>query len=107
MLNQLEIVGQEISTETNFNSQSVRTVEEAESFANKIGFPSHGLVVMLSSDSLERTEIFKGINTEEKLTEIVTFALNKSSTGKCISKQICGRYIIQLECRILLKLLEI
>jgi hypothetical protein len=82
MLNQLEIVGQEISTETNFNSQSVRTVEEAESFANKIGFPSHGLVVMLSSDSLERTEIFKGINTEEKLTEIVNFALSKSSTGK-------------------------
>ncbi|MGL5924253.1 DUF6671 family protein [Chroococcidiopsis sp.] len=81
-LNQLEIVGQEISTETNFNSQSVRTVEEAESFARKIGFPSHGLVVMLSSDSLERTEIFKGINTEEKLTEIVTFALSKSSTGK-------------------------
>ncbi|AFY86811.1 DUF6671 family protein [Chroococcidiopsis thermalis] len=82
MLNQLEIVGQEIFTETNFNSQSVRTVEEAESFANKIGFPSHGLVVMLSSDSLERTEIFKGINTEEKLTEIVNFALSKSSTGK-------------------------
>ncbi|MDV2991167.1 MAG: hypothetical protein N4J56_000821 [Chroococcidiopsis sp. SAG 2025] len=81
-LNQLEIVGQEISTETNFNGQSVRTVEEAESFARKIGFPSHGLVVMLSSDSLERTEIFKGINTEEKLTEIVTFALSKSSSGK-------------------------
>ncbi|OWY66523.1 hypothetical protein B7486_36275 [cyanobacterium TDX16] len=81
-LNQLEIIGQEISTETNFNSQSVRTVEEAESFARKIGFPSHGLVVMLSSDSLERTEIFKGIDTEEKLIEIVTFALSKSSTGK-------------------------
>lgn len=81
-LNQLEIVGQEISTETNFNSQSVRTVEAAESFARKIGFPSHGLVIMLSADSSEREEIFKGINTEDKLRKIVTFALSKSSTGK-------------------------
>ncbi|MBE9016201.1 hypothetical protein IQ272_08625 [Chroococcidiopsidales cyanobacterium LEGE 13417] len=81
-LNQLEIVGQEISTETNFNSQSIRTVEEADSFAREIGFPSHGLVVMLSPDSSDREEIFKGINTAEKLREIVTFALSKSLTGK-------------------------
>jgi len=81
-VNQLEIVGQEISTETNFNSQSVRTVEEAELFARKIGFPSHGLVVMLDADSSDEAEIFKGINTEEKLRETVTFALNKSAIGK-------------------------
>ncbi|PSM47409.1 hypothetical protein C7Y66_19925 [Chroococcidiopsis sp. CCALA 051] len=81
-LNQLEIVGQEISTETNFNSQSIRTVEEADSFAREIGFPSHGLVVMLNPNSSDREEIFKGINTAEKLREIVTFALSKSLTGK-------------------------
>jgi len=81
-VNQLEIVGQEISTETNFNSQSVRTIEEAELFARKIGFPSHGLVVMLDADSSDEAEIFKGINTEEKLRETVTFALNKSAIGK-------------------------
>ena len=81
-LNQLEIVGQEISTETNFNSRLVKTVEEAELFASEIGFPSHGLVVMLNSDSLDRAEIFKGINTAEKLRETVAFALSKSSIGK-------------------------
>jgi hypothetical protein len=81
-LNELEIVGQEISTETNFNSQSVRTVEEAELFAAKIGFPIHGLVVMLDAKSSNPDEIFKGITTEEKLREIVTFALSKSATGK-------------------------
>lgn len=81
-LNQLEIVGQEISTETNFNSQAIKSVEEAQSFARKIGFPSHGLVIMLNPDSSDREEIFKGINTQERLREIVTFAFSKSTTGK-------------------------
>ena len=81
-LNQLEIVGQEISTETNFNSRSVRNVKEAELFASEIGFPSHGLIVMLNSDSSEQKEIFKGINTADKLRETVAFALSKSSIGK-------------------------
>ena len=82
LLHNLEIVGQEISTETNFNSQSVRSVAEAKLFARKMGFPEHGLVVMLDAKSSNTNEIFKGINTEAKLTEIVTFALNKSTTGK-------------------------
>lgn len=82
LLHELEIVGQEISTETNFNSQSVRSIEEAEIFARKIGFSEHGLVVMLDSPSSNADEIFKGINTEEKFREIVAFALSKSSTGK-------------------------
>ena len=81
-LNELEIIGQEISTETNFNSQSVRTVEEANRFADEIGFPAHGLVVMLDAKSSNSDEIFKGITTEAKLREIVTFALSKSLTGK-------------------------
>jgi hypothetical protein len=82
LLYELEIIGQEISTETNFNSHFVRSVEEANLFARKIGFPSHGLVVMLDSKSSNSDEIFKGITTEEKLREIVTFALSKSSTSK-------------------------
>jgi hypothetical protein len=82
LLNDLEIVGQEISTETNFNNQSVRTVAEAELFARKIGFPEHGLVVMLDAKSSNSGEIFKGITTEEKLREIVVFTLSKSLMGK-------------------------
>jgi len=81
LLHELEIIGQEISTETNFNSQSVRTIEEAELFARKIGFPEHGLVVMLDAKSSNSDEIFKGITTEEQLRESVTFALSKSSIG--------------------------
>lgn len=82
LLHELEIIGQEISTETNFNSQSVRTVDEAELFARKIGFPNHGLVVMLDAKSSNSSEIFKGITDGKELRKIVTFALSKSLTGK-------------------------
>lgn len=41
--NDLEIIGQEISTETNHNHTQVSTIEEALEFAASIGFPEHGL----------------------------------------------------------------
>lgn len=81
-LNELEIVGQEISTETNFNCQSVRNFEEAKIFAEKTDFPTHGLVVMLDAESKNPDDIFKGITTLEELREKVAFALKKSPKGK-------------------------
>lgn len=77
-LNELEIVGQEFSTVTNFNHKTIKTVEEAFDFAQKIGFPEHGLVVMFDVSSKSRNEIIKGIVTEKQLTEAVELALSKS-----------------------------
>ncbi|HEY9596229.1 MAG TPA: DUF6671 family protein [Cyanophyceae cyanobacterium] len=80
--NELEIVGQEASTETNYAHQSVSTLEDAYKFADEIGFPEHGLVVMVAASSQSQDEIFKGITTKEQLQEAVSLALAKSPNGK-------------------------
>ncbi|MCU0535346.1 MAG: hypothetical protein MUD14_15770 [Hydrococcus sp. Prado102] len=79
--NDLEIIGQELSTDTNHSHTQVSTLEEALEFAEKIGFPKHGLVVMSSKNATDREEIFKGIITEKKLVKSVEKCLRKSSTG--------------------------
>jgi hypothetical protein len=79
--NDLEIIGQEISTETNHSHSQISTIEEALKFAAKIGFSEHGLVVMSSKATTNKEEIFKGIITEEKLIKTVENSLKNSSTG--------------------------
>lgn len=78
--NNLEIMGEEISTETNYNHQQVGTVAEAIDFAQKIGFPAHGVVVMSSPNPTAKDEIVKGITSAEGLTQAVESALQKSTT---------------------------
>lgn len=74
----LEIFGQEFSTETNYSHQCVTTVEQAYDFALKVGFPEHGLVVMSDSSTTNQSEIIKGITTEEQLLESVKRLLTQS-----------------------------
>ncbi len=79
--NQLEIIGEEFSLETNHNYQLIQNIEEAYNFAKKVGFPEHGLIVI--SDSPKNSgEIFKGIITDKQLEEAVNFALKNSSNQK-------------------------
>jgi hypothetical protein len=66
--NGLEIVGEVVSTETNFASRSVRRFEEAEAFALKVGFPDHGLIARANPNS---TQLIKDITTLEKLKESI------------------------------------
>ena len=73
----LEIIGQELATETNYNHQIIKTLEAAHNFASKAGFPAHGLIVR--NDSAQ--EIIKGITTEESLIKAVSSALTKSPDG--------------------------
>ena len=80
--NDLEIIGQELSTETNYSHQLVATVEEAYEFALKVGFPEHALVVMSDSSTTDKSQIFKGITVKEKLFEAVNLMLTKSTTSK-------------------------
>ncbi|MCF4970521.1 DUF6671 family protein [Nostoc sp. CMAA1605] len=77
-INNLEIIGEEFSLETNFNHQVISSLDEAYEFAEKIGFPQHGLVLMYENSISHQSEIIKGINTKAKLTELVELALTSA-----------------------------
>jgi hypothetical protein len=76
----LEIVGQIISTDTNYRSQTVRSLKDAFAFAQTIGFPDHGLVVMAMAEGHPTTVVAKGITTEPHLAAVVNQTLGQSST---------------------------
>jgi len=78
----IEIIGEEFSTETNHSHQVVKSVEAAFEFAQKVGFPEHGLVVMFEETPKDSSEVIKGIITPETLEEAVSLFLKKSSNGK-------------------------
>ncbi|WP_353930383.1 DUF6671 family protein [Okeanomitos corallinicola TIOX110] len=79
--NELEIIGEVFSTDTNFNHQIIHNLPAAAEFAQKVGFPEHGLVVWFEKSTSGNPEIIKGINTKERLQESVNFALNNSLDG--------------------------
>jgi len=66
--NNLEIVARELSLETNFSTQIVKTYVELEDFAKKALFPSHGLI--LRKNKTDYSVIFKGITDSEDLKRI-------------------------------------
>jgi hypothetical protein len=78
----LEIIGEEFSADTNHNYQVIQNLEAAFDFAKKVGFPEHGLIVMLNENPKDDRDVFKGINTEEKLVEAVNSMLKNSPTGQ-------------------------
>jgi hypothetical protein len=77
-LHGLEVIGEAISTETNFNHATITSAGSALSFAQKVGFPEHGLVVMPAADTQEPEQIFKGITNTEDLLRIVEQTLQNS-----------------------------
>jgi hypothetical protein len=77
-VNKIEIVGNEISLDTNFAHTTIETLEDALSFAQKVGFPSHGLVVMSNSQPSNSDKIFKGIVTEKDLVDAVNTIIDSS-----------------------------
>ncbi|MEA5593567.1 DUF6671 family protein [Rivularia sp. UHCC 0363] len=79
--NNLEIIGEELSTDTNFNHTKVSTVKQAFEFAEKVGFPEHGLTVMLDENPQSSDEIIKGITTETGLIAAINHSLTKSLNG--------------------------
>ncbi len=79
--NDLEIIGEELSTDTNHSHLKVSDIQQAIDFAEKVGFPEHGLVVMLNANPENSDEIIKGINTEEALIAAINNSLKKSSNG--------------------------
>lgn len=81
-LNNLEIVGESLSVETNYCHQLVASVQEACSFSEKAGFPEHALVVLVGDVAAGKGEIVKGITTEQQLVDAVNDGLKKSLVGK-------------------------
>lgn len=80
--NQLELIGESLSTETNYRQQWISSVEEGLEFAEKIGFPEHGLVIKNQENDSDPSQIVKGIITEDRLITTVTKKLKNSATGK-------------------------
>lgn len=67
----LTLVGEALSTHTNYAHQTVRSIDDALAFAQTVGFPNHALVVMPTADCQDRTQIVKGICDRDRLIEIV------------------------------------
>ena len=80
--NDLEIIGEEFSTDTNHNYQVISSIEEALNFTQKVGFPEHGVIVMVGENPQDSKEVFKGITTNSQLVEAVNITLQNSPTGK-------------------------
>lgn len=72
---QLEIVGEVLSADTNYRSQTVRDPEAALAFATAIGFPHHGVVV--KAEEVDGVRV-KGITETEGLLAAVEQALAQS-----------------------------
>lgn len=80
--NDLEIIGEELSIDTNHNHKLINNIEEAFEFTKKIGFPEHGLIVMDEENPQDKSKVFKGITTESQLIEAVDYTLKNSPIGK-------------------------
>ena len=79
--NDLEIIGEAITTETNYNHKKIKSYQEAYEFSVIAGFPTHGVVVQLDNSAENQNKIIKGFTTEEALKQAVTFALENSHDG--------------------------
>ncbi len=73
---QLEIVGECLSTDTNYRQQVVRSLPEADAFAAAVDFPRHGLIVRA-----DETVVAKGITTADELASAVTAAMQQSASS--------------------------
>jgi hypothetical protein len=84
---QLEIVGEAISTATNYRQAAVKTWEQAAEFAAQAGFPQHGLIVIAGVDQISTTtviqpeQIIKGITTEAELQTALNWAWRQAPTA--------------------------
>ncbi len=68
----LELVGEAVSTATNYGQTTVTTLAEALQFAASVQFPSHALVVRPSANSMDSDTLHKGIQDEASLRRIVS-----------------------------------
>ena len=75
--NDLEIIARELSTDTNFNGEAIKTEKQLKDFAERAKFPTHGLIVRKAKEDF--TEIIKGITDWEQLSTTFNQFLEKYS----------------------------
>ena len=83
-LNDIELSGWEISTDTNHSHSEVTSFKEAEEFAEKYGFPSHGMVVRPNTAGNNSQVLFKGIVSKKMLNEAVKKSIAAAQDGKAL-----------------------
>jgi len=77
--NQLEITGRELSTETNFGGEEIKTEKQLLEFAGQVKFPEHGLILRKAKDDL--TDLAKGITDWEELKKKFHRLMSKYGTA--------------------------
>ena len=77
--NNLEITGRELSLETNFDATTVTSVAELETFANKVQFPSHAVIVRPSKENFSYQK--KGITNWEDVVNEFNYIIKEF--GSC------------------------
>jgi len=65
--NDFRIIAREISTATNFDAQHCFTIDELLSFADKVSFPSHALILQPAQDDFSK--IVKGVVDPQQLQQ--------------------------------------
>jgi hypothetical protein len=73
--NKLEITAKSLSTDTNYFEHEIQSFAELESFAEKVKFPSHGIILSERRDKPE--SIFKGLHREDALMRAYDFLKHK------------------------------
>lgn len=79
----VEAIVRYYSSETNMAMKEVSSFEETLQFAQKFGFPQHG-VILKANKGAESEKIFKGITTVDALKKAFTSLVRESPEGKLI-----------------------
>jgi hypothetical protein len=77
--NGLEIHARHLSTATNFAGQAFSSLEELETFASRVGFPSHAIILRRSKDELE--DLLKGITDPDQMRTAALQLLETQGAG--------------------------
>ena len=80
--NDIEIIERELSLETNFDGTEVKSVDGLLAFANKIGFPSHGIIIKKGKENF--TGIIKESRTIDEL--IINYEILKNTDGSAYAE---------------------
>lgn len=73
--NGLEIIEREISTQTNFKSAIIKSTKELSEFAERVKFPTHGLI--LQASTADFVDMKKGITDQVILENHFLYLLDK------------------------------
>ncbi len=79
----LELVGADLTAETNNGSRLVGSVDEALAFAQEIGFPTHAVVVMgaRKGEPDVSNGLYKGLMTTEALAAAIRVVLERDGAA--------------------------